>query len=302
MERPLVHAGLGRLARSQKGVMDLLAAQEALPKPLGARAAVLVFLPESEGGVRPIVNSPLPMRIWGSPRQPIGALWEAEHDHRFFKGKVDREYEKAGWLHNACAALARVRGCASASLFLDITKLYASPRHDFLRQCGVEHGFDLRVLRGLHVLYPRPRILRFAGMATKSFASLQGALGWKWVASSVFRLCPLSAAKAPARALGPFGARQPGGHWETQGWTFCKTLQARNLSAGAASRGEECMRAEYELLEPWAERTGRLRAAGVELDPIHKAGPAASAAWGRSGRLGTAGSAAVWRIAAAARE
>ncbi|CAK0852347.1 unnamed protein product, partial [Prorocentrum cordatum] len=237
MESPLVHAGLGRLARSQKGVMDLLAAQEALPQPLGARAAVPVFFPESNGGVRPIVNGPLPMRIRGSPRQPIGALWEAEHDRRFFRGKVDREYEKAGWLHNACAALARVRGCASASLFLDITKLYVSLRHDFLRQCGVEHGFDLRVLRGLHVLYPRPRILLFAGLATESFASLRGALGCKWVASSAFRLCPLSAAEAPVRALRPSGERQPGGHWETQGWTFGKTLQARNLSTGAAIAG-----------------------------------------------------------------
>eukprot|EP00959_Pyramimonas_sp_CCMP1952_P374393 7840706-Pyramimonas_sp.AAC.1 len=62
------------------------------------------------------------------------------------------------------------------------------------------------------------------------------------------------------------------------------------------------MRAEYKLLEPRVERAGRLRAAGAEQYPIHKAGPAASAVRGRSGRSGTAGSAAVWRIAAAVRE
>eukprot|EP00959_Pyramimonas_sp_CCMP1952_P156332 3269451-Pyramimonas_sp.AAC.1 len=66
---------------------------------------MLVFFPESGRGVRPIVSAPMPMRIWGRPRQPIGAPWEAGHDRRFFWGKVDREYEKAGWLHNACAAL-----------------------------------------------------------------------------------------------------------------------------------------------------------------------------------------------------
>ncbi|CAK0798268.1 unnamed protein product [Prorocentrum cordatum] len=263
-----VHAasGLGRLACSQKGVMDLLAAQEARPQPLGARAAMLVFFPE----------------------QPIGALWEAEHDRRFSRGKMDRECEKAGWLHNACAALACARGCASASLRLDIATLYVSLRRGFLRRCGVEHGFDLRVFRGLHVLYQRPRILRFVGLATESFASQQGALGWKWFASSVFRFLPLGAAEAPVRAVRPFGARQPGGHWEAQGWTFCKTLQARNLGTGAAIAGRR-------LLEPCAVRAGRLRAAGVELDLIHKAGPAASAVWGRSGRSGTAGGAAVRR-------
>ncbi|CAK0880085.1 unnamed protein product [Prorocentrum cordatum] len=184
------------------------AEEEALPQPLGARAAMPVFFPQSDGGVRPTVNGPRLMRIWGSPRQPVGALWEAEHDHRVFWDKMDRKFDKASWLRSACAAFVRVRGFASASLCLDITKPYENLRHAFLRRCGVEHGFDPWALRGMHVLH----------------------------------------------------------------------------QAGA---GSMYMGAEYEPLEPCAVRAGRPRAAGVGLDPFHKDGPAASAAWSRSGHAGT---------------
>eukprot|EP00959_Pyramimonas_sp_CCMP1952_P398207 8343114-Pyramimonas_sp.AAC.1 len=68
---------------------------------------MMVFIPTSDGGVRPIALIPLLMRIWSRLRQPICALWEAEHDCRFVWGKADRGCEKVGWLHNACAAFAR---------------------------------------------------------------------------------------------------------------------------------------------------------------------------------------------------
>ncbi|CAK0799336.1 unnamed protein product [Prorocentrum cordatum] len=120
------------------------------------QAAMPVFIPHADGGVRPIVNGPLPMRIWGSPRQPVDALWEAEHDHRFFRGNMDRKFDKAGRRRSARAAVAafgRVRGFATASLGLGITSFYEHQRRAFLWRCGVEHGFDLWVLRGMRVLY-----------------------------------------------------------------------------------------------------------------------------------------------------
>eukprot|EP00959_Pyramimonas_sp_CCMP1952_P135426 2833682-Pyramimonas_sp.AAC.1 len=111
------------------------------------------------------------MRIWSRLRQPICALWEAEHDYRFFWGKADRGCDKAGWLHNAFAAFARENGFAAASLLLDITKFYENLRHDVLWQCGIEHGFNLKLLRGLLVLYQSPRFICFVGMATESFTT-----------------------------------------------------------------------------------------------------------------------------------
>eukprot|EP00959_Pyramimonas_sp_CCMP1952_P016926 359031-Pyramimonas_sp.AAC.1 len=63
--------------------LDLLAAYEEQPQPLGAQAIMMVFIPKSDGGVRQIALIPLFMRIWSRLRQPICALWEAEHDYRF---------------------------------------------------------------------------------------------------------------------------------------------------------------------------------------------------------------------------
>ncbi|CAK0874038.1 unnamed protein product, partial [Prorocentrum cordatum] len=263
-------SGLGRLACSQMRGLDLLAAYEVQPQPLGAQAAMMVFIPMSDGGVRPIAFVPLLMRSWSSLRQPIGALWEVERDHCCLGGKADCEYEKAGGLHNAYAAFARESGCASASLCLGITKLYVNLRHDFL--C-------------LLVLYQRPRILCFVGLATESFTPKPGSAGLEVARLLRDQLLPLSAAKTTFLASSPSGVRQLGEYWKTQGWTFCKTAQVRNLSTGAtiARQGvhEGRVRAPGALHR--ARRLGCLRAAaGVELDLIHKAGPAACMGWGRT--------------------
>eukprot|EP00959_Pyramimonas_sp_CCMP1952_P217076 4540166-Pyramimonas_sp.AAC.1 len=74
------------------------------------------------------------MRIWGSSGQPTSAPWGAEHDHRLFRGKMDRKCDRAGWRRSARAAAAasvRLRGCAAASLCLDITRLCENQRRAF---------------------------------------------------------------------------------------------------------------------------------------------------------------------------
>eukprot|EP00959_Pyramimonas_sp_CCMP1952_P397080 8319752-Pyramimonas_sp.AAC.1 len=62
----------------------------------------------------------------------------------------------AGWLHNECAAFARDCGFASASLILDIAKFYENLRRDVLWSCAIEHGFNLRLLRGLLAMCQSP--------------------------------------------------------------------------------------------------------------------------------------------------
>ena len=41
----------------------------------------------------------------------------------------------------------------AVSVMVDIVKFYENLRHDVLWQCAVEHGFNLRLLRGLLVFY-----------------------------------------------------------------------------------------------------------------------------------------------------
>ncbi|CAK0796873.1 unnamed protein product, partial [Prorocentrum cordatum] len=79
---------------------------------------------------------------------------------------------------------------------------------------------------------------------------------------------PLSAAKASCLAPSPSPGRQLGACGKSLGWTLCVTSLARNLGSVPAS----ARRGAHE---------GRVRAAGAlrrarRLDPIHKAGPAAS--------------------------
>ncbi|CAK0826889.1 unnamed protein product, partial [Prorocentrum cordatum] len=85
---------------------------------------------------------------------------------------------------------------------------------------------------------------------------------------------PLSTAQTAFLAPSPSLGRQLGACGKSQGWTLCETLQARNLGSGPAST--RC-----------GAHEGRVRAAGAlrrarRLDPIHKAGPAASRVRGRT--------------------
>ncbi|CAK0861013.1 unnamed protein product, partial [Prorocentrum cordatum] len=228
----------------------------------------------------------------------------------------------------------------TGSLFLDIAKFYGNLRHDVLWRCGVEHGINLRVLRGLLVLYQSPRFICLVGLATESFSTKGARLAGCVCATTVAKLpvlgalraasaggiplvvarnvaddialqavgterlvasqlgsaglkvarilrdqhLPLSAAKTTFLASSPSLGRQLGEYWKSQGWAFRETLQARNLGTDAVitRRGvhEGRVRAAGALRR--ARRLGCLRAAGVEVDLIHKAGPTASMAWGRA--------------------
>ncbi|CAK0891679.1 unnamed protein product [Prorocentrum cordatum] len=193
---------------------------QACKRELVAEAADL-----ADGGVRPIVNSPPPMRIWGSPRQPTSALWEAERDHRLLGGKMARKCYKAGWRRSARAAVAacvRERRCASASLCLDITRLYENQRHASLWQWGVEHGFDLRARRGMHVLYQAGAGERRAGISsvrpckpgTSSWAPpLRGVKCMRTVCGAL-EPCAVSAGCPRSwHPRGPQGAPPPSAPW-----------------------------------------------------------------------------------------
>ncbi|CAK0901715.1 unnamed protein product, partial [Prorocentrum cordatum] len=111
---------------------------------------------------------------------------------------------------------------------------------------------------------------------------------------------PISAAKTTFLASSPSLGLQLGEFWKSQGWTFRKTLQARNLGTDATitRRGVHEGRVRVAGALRRARRLGCLRAAGVEVDLIHKAGPAASMVWGRTVTGIADGELHSWRLAA----
>ncbi|CAK0807698.1 unnamed protein product, partial [Prorocentrum cordatum] len=89
--------------------------------------------------------------------------------------------------------------------------------------------------------------------------------------------------------------------WGDAGWRFERALQARNLGtdANVTRRGvhEGHGRAAEALAR--ARRLRVLKAAGAEIDAVHKAGPTASMAWGRTVTGIADGELHCWRVAAA---
>ena len=95
---------------------------------------------------------------------------------------------------------------------------------------------------------------------------------------------PLSAGKSSFLASTPELARHLSERWRAQGFACKRALHARNLGTDAniTRRGvhEGHVRAGGALQR--ARRLRCLKAAGVEVDLIHKAGPTASMVWGRT--------------------
>ncbi|CAK0854014.1 unnamed protein product [Prorocentrum cordatum] len=278
------------------------------------------------------------------------ALWQQEG---FRSGAGVGSWDVRGW---ALPPLSLEMLQAVCNLFLDIAKFYENLRHDVLWQCGIEHGFNLKLLRGLLMLYQSPRFICFVGLATESFCTNGTVFAGCACATTVAKLpvlaalraasvggrplavarnvvddvalqavgterlvaaqlgsaglevarflrgqhLPLSAAKTTFLASSPSLGRQLGEHCKSQGWSFRKTLQARNLGTDAAitRRGvhEGRVRAAGALRR--ARRLGCLRAAGAEVDLIHRAGPTASMARGRAVTGIADGELRSWRLAA----
>ncbi|CAK0796479.1 unnamed protein product [Prorocentrum cordatum] len=164
------------------------------------------------------------------------------------------------------------------------------------------------------VLYQRPRFVPVVGMASET-CSTNGTGLARWTCSLTVAkppgLATFHAAPAGGRPLGVArcvdgdialqaeGAEQLVAAWvggqlgvcgKSQGGTPCETLQARNLGSDPASA-------------KWGAHEGRVRAAGVfrrarTLDPIHKAGPAASGGCGRTVAANADGELRSWRLTA----
>ena len=63
-------------------IMQLLALCESAGRwPKMVQLVIIVLLPKSEGGVRPIGLLPMPVRLWMTARRNVLAKWD-KHNHR----------------------------------------------------------------------------------------------------------------------------------------------------------------------------------------------------------------------------
>ncbi|CAK0789090.1 unnamed protein product, partial [Prorocentrum cordatum] len=111
---------------------------------------------------------------------------------------------------------------------------------------------------------------------------------------------PLSAKKSVYLASCSGLAQELGEYWKARGMKFERAHQARNLGTDASitMRGVREGRGRARDALQRARRLRCLRAAGVEVDLIHKAGPTSSMAWGRTVTGVADGELHSWRVTA----
>ncbi|CAK0801439.1 unnamed protein product, partial [Prorocentrum cordatum] len=111
---------------------------------------------------------------------------------------------------------------------------------------------------------------------------------------------PLSAKKSVYLASCSGLAQELGEHWKAHGMKFERAHQARNLGTDASitMRGVREGRGRARGALQRARRLLCFRAAGVEVDLIHKAGPTSSMIWGRTVAGVADGELHSWRVTA----
>eukprot|EP00959_Pyramimonas_sp_CCMP1952_P311062 6509577-Pyramimonas_sp.AAC.1 len=111
---------------------------------------------------------------------------------------------------------------------------------------------------------------------------------------------PLSAKKSVYLASCSGLAQELGEYWKAHGIKFERVHQARNLGTDASitMRGVREGRGRARDALQRARRLRCLRAAGVEVDLIHKAGPTSSMVWGRTVTGVADGELHSWRVTA----
>ena len=72
---------------------------------------VIVLIPKTDGGQRPIGLLPAAIRLWMRARSPQLRRWEADNNPDGLYGGADRSAARAAWLAGFEGEAAQPRGC-----------------------------------------------------------------------------------------------------------------------------------------------------------------------------------------------
>lgn len=127
--------------------------------PAGVGVVVVVLLPKTDGGFRPIGPIPNAPRIWMRLSRPIAKKWEIECDRDYLYAGAGRGSTVAAWKQAARGELAAATGNDYAQVLLDLVKAFDRIPYRVLLREATQLGYPLRMIRLAIATYRLPRVV-----------------------------------------------------------------------------------------------------------------------------------------------
>jgi hypothetical protein len=130
------------------------------PEEMGI--TVIVLLPKSDGGHRPIGLLPGPVRIWMRCRREVMLKWESQVCRPYLFAGKGKGADVAAWKQAARAEHAAIQKntTAYAQALLDLVKAFERVQHYQLVRAARKLGYPMWILRLSIATYRMPRVVR----------------------------------------------------------------------------------------------------------------------------------------------
>ena len=140
--------------------------------PTRIGGTVVMLIPKSDGGRRPIGLMPTLIRIWMKCRLPEARRWSAANERCYFYGGPGKGAEVASWRQAFMAESALAQSQDYVCILLDIVKAFDTVAFDRLVQAATANNYNLFLLRLSIATYKVERVISIDGVvAVPCFAS-----------------------------------------------------------------------------------------------------------------------------------
>ena len=178
---------------------------------------LIVLLPKSDGGRRPIGLLCTIIRIWMRVRSDILREWEREQAHGSVFAGCDMGAQRAAWCTAFTAEAAALNGDEHGLSLMDLVKAFETVPHHMLVEAAKLRGYPLRLLRLSLQAYRLQRVVGIDGAYSKRIRATRGTTagsgsattelkallldlvgrGWTWLPPALFQ--PLTNLTEPRR-------------------------------------------------------------------------------------------------------
>jgi len=157
---------------------------------------LIVLLPKTDGGRRPIGLFPALVRVWARARACAARAWEAQNARPYIFGGAGMGAQRAAWQAGFRAEAAALTGTAFAQSLLDLVKAFETIPHRPLVEAARRHGYSLWLLRMSLAAYRLQRTVGVDGCFSRLVRATRGITAGSCFATTELRVILLDVVDA----------------------------------------------------------------------------------------------------------